>query len=114
VGLNKINLKYTYKPLIPPIQKGLAVFKSRKKMNKEDVWMIGDAIEHCRFKKIEQLIYRIQRTIGNEELATVEYVTKTMINQDYKLRLKVSGEVVGTINYIRDNEDKMYVTCFSF
>lgn len=83
-------------------------------MNKEDVWMIGDAIEYHRFRRIEQLLRRIQRTIGEEELVTVEYVTKTMLTQDYKLRLKVSGENVGTINYIRDNEDKMYITCFNY
>lgn len=83
-------------------------------MNKEDVWIIEDAIEHSRFKSIEYLIYRIQKRIGNKEFITVEYASKSIINEDYKLRLKVSGEVVGTINYIRDNEDKMYVTCFNY
>ena len=83
-------------------------------MNKEDTWMIGDAIEYHRFRDIEQLVKKIQKTIGEEEYVTVEYATKNTIYNDYKLRLKVSGEKVGAINYIRDNEDKMYITCFVF
>lgn len=82
-------------------------------MNSYETENVKSRIENHRYRTIDRLKLRIQKSLenSNEKDITVKYTYETnSYYDDNELEIYINGHYTFSVFYIKDNQDNIYIT----
>lgn len=81
-------------------------------MDERTYTKLSDSLQYIRFRSIKQIKQKIEYTLNGANIE-LRYSNKHTMFGDSRLIIKVEGESEKLfVDYIRDNEDRLFVTLF--